>query len=239
MTGMISILNQAIESKKSGTPIMEDKHFDVRLADLTEFEDETDAMFVCSPNCKLDLKSIININEFNKDNLKECKDVSEITDCFNQNKTIIYLDVIGSDMVVTYTNGYLTNIQTNDSDIENKVKSLNIPYKIKKDGIYTVKGRLVFTNKSILYVSDILEGGSGNLEDDLNKAKELDFDIVPFWVTNNLNSKKLKDTIDYIIDCEAEDGLDCNGVIFKFIEKKFNNVLNFVGYYYGKNFITN
>ena len=237
MTGMISILNQAIESKHCGTPIITDDCFNVRLADLKIFEDETDVMFVNSPNCKLDLKSIINIKEISKDNLKECKDISDIIDYFKQNKTLIYPDIVGSDMVATYTNGYLTNIQTNDIDIENKIKYINLPYKIKKDGTYTVKGTISITDKPIFYVNGILEGGSWNLGDDLSEAKELNFDVTSFWCANNLNSNKLKEFIDYIIDCMVEDNLNCNGVIFKLVEKKFSNALNFVGCSYNNKYI--
>lgn len=233
MIGMISILNQAIESKNRGTPIMEDKYIDIRLADLKEFENETDVMFVNSPNCEINMESIIKIREINNDNLKECKDVSEIIEYSNQKKEIVvYLDIVGADMIITYIDGLLINIQTNDINIKKAIKSLNLPYKIKKDGVYTVKGKTVFTNKPIFYVNDVLKGGSGNLRDDLNEAEKLDFDIAPFWSTNNLNPKKLKGTIDYVIDYAADDDLDCNGVVFKFSEKKFSNILNFVGYYY-------
>lgn len=232
MTGMISILNQAIESKHRGEPIMTDDYFDIRLADLKAFENETDVMFLGSPNCGLNLKSIISIKEIEKDNLKECKDVSEIVEYSNQRDTIVCLDVVGSDMIATYTNGFLTNIQTDDVAIEEKIKSLNLPYKINKGGIYIVKGKIVFADKPMFYVGDILEGGSDNLKDDLNEAKELNFDIAPFWFAHNLNPKKLKDTIDYIIGYATDDNLDCNGTVFKFNERKFSNILNFVGCYY-------
>lgn len=234
MTSMISILRQAIESKHRGTPIMEDRYIDVRLADLKEFENETGVMFVSSPNCELDLKSIIDITEIAKDNLKKCQDISEIVEYSNSREMTIYLDIVGSDMIVTYTDGYLTSIQTSDTDVEKKILSLNLPYKINKNGIYTVKGKIAFTDKPIFYVNDILEGGSDNLRDDLNELESLNFDIVPFWFTNNLNSKRLKDTIDYVVDCVEDDNLICNGTVFKFSEKQFSNILNFVGCYWSK-----
>ncbi len=229
MVSMISILNEASEAKHRGVPIMEDDYFNIRLSDLKEFEDETGIMFINSPNCKLDLKSIVSVKELANDNFKKCKDVSDIVEYFNQKGIVVYLDIAGSDMVVTYVDGCLTNIQTNDGDIEKKIKLLNLPYKIKKDGVYVVKGKIAHTNKMVFYVSDILEGGNNNLKDDLNEAEGLNFDIIPFWFVNNLNSQRLKDTIDYVFDYMVDDDLDCNGIIFKFNEKKFGNVLNFVG----------
>ena len=232
MTSMISILHQAMESKQRGMPIMEDKYINIRLDDLKQFEDETGVMFVNSPNCNIDMQSIINIKDINKDNLKECQDVAEIVEYSNQEEMIVYLDIIGSDMIATYTNGFLTSIQTNDANAEKNIQSMNLPYKIKKDGVYSVKGKIAITNKPTFYVYDVLEGSSDNLRYDLNKAEDLNFNIVPFWFANNLNSKRLKDTIDYVFDYVAEDDLGCNGTVFKFNEKKFSNILNFVGCYY-------
>lgn len=230
MLGMISILNQAIEANHCMAPIMSDENFNMRLADLTEFEDETGVMFISSPNCKSDIQSIITIEEVPKDNLKECRDTVEISECSNQKEMLIYLDINGFDTIAVYTNGYLTKISCNHAGVEEEIWSFNIPYKINKDGSYIVKGKMSYTNKPTFYIYDILDGGSGNLKNDLNEAKELNFDIVPFWFANNLNPKKLQNTIDYAFDCVTEDGLDCNGVIFKFSEKQFSDVLNFVGY---------
>lgn len=232
MTGMISILNQAIESKHNGSPIMDDENFDIRLADLKEFEDETGIMFVNSPNCKVDVQSMVNMGEINGGNLKECKNVSEIVEYSNQKEMTAYLDINGFDMIATYTDGYLSNIQINDVNALNIIKLLNLPYKIKKDGVYSVKGRMTFSDKPTFYASDILSGESGNSKDDLCKAKELNFDIVPFWVANNLNTKQLQSTMDYMLDYISDDNLDCDGVVFKFNRKEFSNVLNFAGCYY-------
>lgn len=232
MIGMVSILNQAIEANQCGTPIMSDEHFNMRLADLKEFEDETGVMFANSPNCKSNIQSIIEIKEIVKDNLKECQDVIEIVEYSNQEDMMVYLDIDGSDMTVTYVDGYLTKIKSNDVKIREQINLINLPYKIKKEDTYTIKGKTDLINKPAFYVYDILEGGSNNFRDDLNEAKELNFDIVPFWFANNLNPKKLQGAIDYAFDCAVEDGLDCRGIVFKFSEKKFNNILNFIGCYY-------
>ena len=232
MAGMISILNQAIEAKDCGTPIMTDNHIVARLADLKEFENETGLMFVSSPNCEIDLESVVNIKGMHTDNLKECKDVAEIIAYANQKEMIVYLDIVGTDMIATYVDGCLANIQSNYGNGKKIIKRLNLPYKIKKEGVYSVKGKIAHTNKPVFYVNDILEGGSGNLKDDLNEAENLNFDVVPFWSTNNFNPKKLKDTIDYVVDYAADDDLECDGTVFKFSEKKFSKILNFAGCYY-------
>lgn len=231
MLGMINILNIANKAYyNSDTPIMNDEQYNIRLKDLQELEEETGVMFVNSPNCKSDVQSIIKVEQFNKDSLKECKDASEIIKYFNQNEMAIYLDINGSDIVATYVDGYLTDILVNDINIKEEINSAKIPYKIKKDGVYTIKGKL---SSGTFYVSDILKGECGNLRDNLSEAKELNFDIAPLWFANGLSSKKIQETIDYVFDyIIEEENLDCNGIIFKFNEKKLSNVLNFVGCYY-------
>lgn len=235
MVGMISILNQAIESKESESPIMSDENINIRLTDLREFEDETGVMFVSSPNCKIDYESVVSIEGIDEDNFKECEDVTEIIEYSNQKEMIVYLDIVGTDMIATYTNGCLTNVRSNYGNSKKIIKRLNLPYKIKKEGVYTVKGKVDHADKPIFYINDVLEGGSGNLKDDLNEVKELNFDVVPFWVANNLNPKKLKDTIDYVVNYATDDDLDCDGAVFKFSEKKFSKILNFAGCYYSRN----
>lgn len=234
MLGMIDILNQAIESKNNGIPIINDDDIDIRLADLEEFENETNVMFVTSPNCKVDLESIVNIKGIKEDNLKEYKDVSEIVEYFNEKEVLVYLDIVGTDLIVTYTNGCLTNVQSNYGNSKKIIKRLNIPYKIKKDGVYTVKGKVIHDDKLAFYVNDVIEGGNGNLKDDLNEVKKLNFDTVQFWFAKKLNQNSLKDTLDYVMNYVADDNLECDGAVFKFNEKKFNNIMNFNGCYYSK-----
>lgn len=234
MTGMISILRQAMESKQRGAPIMDDECFNIRLDDLKHLEDETGVMFINSPNCKIDLESIIDIKKEDKDNLKECQSAEEITECFNQKEMIAYLDIAGSNIIATYTNGYLTNIQTNDVNVKKEIQYLNLPYNINKDSVYVIEGKIALAEKPTFYANDILKGGSGNLRNDLSQAKELNFDTVPFWCTNNLNSKKLEDAIDYVINYMTDDDLKYDGIAFKFNEKKFSNALNFAGCHWSK-----
>lgn len=235
MVGMISILNQAIESNRQGTPIISDENFNIRLTDLKQIEDETGVVFTNSPNCEIDIQSLINIQEINKDNLKDCKNASEIVEFAHQKETVVYLDINSADIIATYTDGCLTSIQTNDVDIDKKIKLISLPYKINKNGIYTVRGKIAFADKPIFYVDNIIVGDSGNIRDDFNKAEELNFDVVPFWFADSLNPNKLQGTIDYVLDYITDDGLDCNGIIFKFNEKKHNNILNYVGCYYDNN----
>lgn len=80
---------------------------------------------------------------------------------------------------------------------------------------------------------DIVEGGSNkNLYDNLNEAKELCFDVVPNWLATNLNPKNLQDNIDYVFDYAKEEGLPCDGVVFKFNDIEYGKSLGATSHHF-------
>ncbi len=75
---------------------------------------------------------------------------------------------------------------------------------------------------------DVIEGGGNSLNDNLNEAKELGFDVVPHWfnnATNALNPKNLQSNIDYVFDYASDEGLPCDGVVFKFDDIEYGKSL--------------
>ena len=57
MKGMVSILNEASEAYyNTGNPIMSDEQFDMRLADLKQFEEETGFVLANSPTINVGAK---------------------------------------------------------------------------------------------------------------------------------------------------------------------------------------
>ena len=234
MKGLVSILNEASNAYNLGKPIMSNEQYDTRLSDLKQLEDEAGFMFVNSPTCKKDLKSIIEAREFKDDNLKECNNVEDVIEFSNQKEMVLLADITGLDMLVTYKNGFLTSIQIENINMDtyDLVKAANIPYRINKDGDYSVYGKVTLSNKPTFYVANIIKGGTNSLKDNLNEMKELGFDIILFWVANNLNPKKLQSTIDYVFDYIEEDCMPCNRIVFKFDNIKYGNISNFSGCYY-------
>lgn len=75
---------------------------------------------------------------------------------------------------------------------------------------------------------DVIEGGGNSLNDNLNEAKELGFDVVPHWfnnATNALSPKNLQSNIDYVFDYASDEGLPCDGVVFKFDDIEYGKSL--------------
>ena len=92
---------------------------------------------------------------------------------------------------------------------------------------------LVVKRKISFIVWDVIEGGnSNNIKDNLNEAMELNFNVVPHWLTNNLDPKKLQGTLDYIFDVATDDGLPCDGIVFKFNDIEYGKSLGYVEHHF-------
>lgn len=106
-----------------------------------------------------------------------------------------------------------------DNDFEEINK--NGEYKNSRNlssGTLSVLDTSLVAQRQIQFIAwDVIEGGVANsLKDNLNEAKELGFDVVPFWSVINLDSKKLQATLDYVFEYAEEEGVPCDGIVFKF-----------------------
>ena len=95
---------------------------------------------------------------------------------------------------------------------------------------------LVAKRKLCFMVWDIIEGGGSNkLKDNLNEAKELGFDIVPFWFNNTingLNPENLQSNIDYVFDYAKDEGLPNDGMVFKFNDIEYGKSLGATSHHF-------
>lgn len=115
---------------------------------------------------------------------------------------------------------------------------------INKNGEYKNSRNLASGTLSVLDTSlvakrrlrllgwDIIEGGSNSLKANLNEAKELGFDIVPHWCAINLDPKKLQNTLDYIFDYTNDEGLPCDGIVFKFDDVEYGKSLGATSHHF-------
>lgn len=115
---------------------------------------------------------------------------------------------------------------------------------INKDGEYKNSRNLAAGTLSVLdtslvakrrlrfYAWDVIAGGDNNLYDNLNEARELGFDVVPFWSAVNLDPKKLQGTLDYIFDFAKEEGLPTDGIVFKFNDIKYGRSLGATSHHF-------
>lgn len=115
---------------------------------------------------------------------------------------------------------------------------------INKDGEYKNSRNLAAGTLSVLdtslvakrrlrfYAWDVIEGGGNNLDDNLAEARVLGFDVVPFWSANDLNPKKIQGTLDYIFDFAEEEGLPCDGIVFKFKDIEYGKSLGATSHHF-------
>ena len=118
---------------------------------------------------------------------------------------------------------------------------------VNKDGEYKNSRNLASGTLAVLDTSlvaqrrlrllgwDVIEGGGNSLNNNLNEAKELGFDIVPHWFnssTTGLNSKNLEGNIYYIFDYAKEEGLPCDGIVFKFNDIEYGKSLGSTSHHF-------
>jgi DNA ligase (NAD+) len=82
------------------------------------------------------------------------------------------------------------------------------------------------------YAWDVINSSENSLSKNLNEAKELGFDVVPFWSVLNLDAKKLQSTLDYIFDFAEEEGLPCDGIVFKFDDIEYGKSLGATSHHF-------
>lgn len=281
MKGMVSILNEASEAYyNTGTPIMTDEQFDIRLEDLRQFEEETGFVLSNSPTINVGAKVLTELKEVEHSHpmlsLEKCHTIEELLKFINNKETVVSVKLDGLTVSITYKDGVLASAETRGngyvgSDITEHIKQFkNVPYKINKSGTYTIDGEAIITDEdfseinkdgefknsrnlaagtlSVLDTSlvakrrlkffawDIVEGGCNSLKDNLCEARDLGFDIVPFWYNPNsssaLHPKNLQSNIDYVFDYAEENGFPNDGVVIKFDNVEYGKSLGATSHHF-------
>lgn len=95
---------------------------------------------------------------------------------------------------------------------------------------------LVAKRRLRFLVWDVIVGGGNSLNKNLIEAKELGFDIVPFWVNANsdnaLNPINLQSNIDCVFDYAKENGYPNDGVVFKFNDIEYGKSLGSTSHHF-------
>ena len=133
---------------------------------------------------------------------------------FNQKEMVTYIGINGENIYIKYTDGVIRKIIA--KDIEYLKQADNIPYKINKTGDLGVYGKVTLVDDKLKFlVDEVIYDTDNSIKNSFERVKELGFDIVPYWFTTSLNPKTLQNTIDYIFDYAKEEGLSCNGIMFR------------------------
>lgn len=91
---------------------------------------------------------------------------------------------------------------------------------------------LVAKRRLKFFVWDVIEGGNNSLFENLDMARKLGFDVVPYWIARDLNPKKLQNTLDYIFDYARDEGLPCDGIVFKFDNLEYGKSLGATSHHF-------
>ena len=91
---------------------------------------------------------------------------------------------------------------------------------------------LVAKRKLSFFAWDVIEGGNNSLKANLDEAKEIGFDVVPYWHNFKLEQSKLQYIIDYIFDYAQEDGFPCDGIVFKFDDIEYGKSLGSTSHHF-------
>lgn len=84
---------------------------------------------------------------------------------------------------------------------------------------------IVSERKMRFFGWDVIEGGGNSLKENLTEARSLGFDIIPFWSVTYLDHKKLQSTIDYVFEYAKDDGIPCDGIVFKYDDIEYGKSL--------------
>ena len=158
MKGMVSILNEAAEAYyNTGSPIMPDEMYDMRLEDLRQMEEETGFSFSNSPTHRVGAKLLTELNEVTHTSpmlsLDKCHNVNELLKFINNKETIASIKLDGLTCRLTYKDGKLALAETRGngivgSDITEHVKQfLNVPMRINKDNTYILDGEAIILDE--------------------------------------------------------------------------------------------
>lgn len=224
MKGIVNILNDAIAANNNGNPIMTDIQFETRFEDLKQFENETSFAFTNSPTQNIMIETKDLEDNYSMLSFTTTHNAEELVEFINNREMVASVKLSDSMLFLKYKDGILVSCNTNHLK-----QFTNVPAKIKKEGTYSVIGEAVVINDVDLklFVFDIVDGGSNSLRDNLKEAKELGFDIVPYWFNDNsanaLNPKNLQGNIEYVYEYTEENELPCNGVLFRFNDVELKN----------------
>lgn len=164
MKGMVSILNEASEAYyNTGHPIMTDEQFDMRLADLKQFEEETGFVLANSPTHNVGAKVLTELKEVEHNHpmlsLEKCHTVEEIIKFANNKPLVASIKLDGLTVSIKYVDGVLVSAETRGngyvgSDVTEHIKQfINVPMKIDKEGTYIVDGEAIITNEDFAEVN--------------------------------------------------------------------------------------
>lgn len=164
MRGMVSILNDASEAYyNTGSPIISDEEFDIRLEDLRQFEEETGFILSNSPTQRVGAKVLTELNETTHSHpmlsLEKCHTIEELIKFANNKELVASIKLDGLTVSITYENGILVKAETRGngyvgSDITEHIRQFkNVPFKINKKETYIVDGEAIITDEDFAEIN--------------------------------------------------------------------------------------
>lgn len=118
--------------------------------------------------------------------------------------------------------------------------NINSEYKNSRNlaaGTLSVLDTSLVSQRKLKFIAwDIIEGGNNSLKDNLTEARELGFEVVPFWImpnpSNAFDPKNLQSNIDFVFDYAEENGFPIDGVVFKFNDIEYGKSLGATSHHF-------
>lgn len=100
-------------------------------------------------------------------------------------------------------------------------------------GTLSVLDTSLVSQRKVSFIGwDIIEGGGNSLKNNLDEASLLGFDVVPHWSAVNLDPKNLQSTLDYIFEYSKDEGLPCDGIVFKYDDIEYGKSLGATSHHF-------
>ena len=152
---LIKLLNKAADAYyNSGTPIMSDAEYDIKMDELREFEEKTGIIFSNSPTQKVGASVLFSLKKVQITpkpmlSLGKCHSDVEVAEFANNQNMIAMVKLDGLSVRVKYNNGKLISANTRGNgvegtDITEHIKQFqNIPLTIPNDKEYIIDGEAI------------------------------------------------------------------------------------------------
>lgn len=124
-------------------------------------------------------------------------------------------------------------IDDNDFSELNKYNEFKNSRNLTAGSLSVLDTSLVAKRKIQFIAWDVVDGyDSNSLKDNLTEAELLGFDIVSFWAINNFGHDKLQSCVDFVYDFAHDDGMPCDGVVFKFNDIEYGKSLGATSHHF-------
>lgn len=163
MQQLIQKLNHASEKYYTGSPIMTDNEFDLKLKELKELEDITGIIYSNSPTMNVGYNSTTELNKVNlthkMKSLDKAHTIKELNTFINNKKCYLSVKCDGLSLTLQYKNGKLVSATTRGNGeqgidvLHHAIVFTNIPLEIPYEEELIIDGEAIIYDKDFIKIN--------------------------------------------------------------------------------------